>query len=238
MADVDADAPVAAHVVLVHRLARRAGTIADELADAVAASAPPQWRTPLDRECRPVTRLLIAEALTCLAEGSRPTPESLAAVHASAGRNRAAGIPATVTMRAMGAALTSFVRMVRVEAEQMRRARAETIAAIATLTARAPMVVFEIMAVFVAGHEVTGSHEVIGSPADDRADRGLHPMAREVLKLTAQGLTTRETAVRLRCSPSNVSYHLAELRRRYDAPNRAALVARAAAALSIDQPVA
>lgn len=65
-------------------------------------------------------------------------------------------------------------------------------------------------------------------PVDRRPMLRLNRRQQEVLKGIAEGLTTRQMAVRLRLSTRTVNYYIAELKQRFDAPNRAALIAEAA----------
>ena len=78
--------------------------------------------------------------------------------------------------------------------------------------------------------------EVVPAEADDaepgfsRAepqDHALTPIEADVLRLTAEGLTSAQIAVRLNYSVKNIEYHIGNLRVRLEAANRTSLVAHA-----------
>lgn len=55
----------------------------------------------------------------------------------------------------------------------------------------------------------------------------LTPRQREALSWTAQGKTTWETSVIMRCSEATVNYHLRQIMKKLEAANKAHAVSRA-----------
>jgi DNA-binding NarL/FixJ family response regulator len=67
------------------------------------------------------------------------------------------------------------------------------------------------------------------SPSRTRSPHSLTPYQRQVLLLLAQGLTTKQIALRLKRRPCSIQRRIAEIKRRLQAETRAQAVARAAA---------
>lgn len=81
-----------------------------------------------------------------------------------------------------------------------------------------------------AGYPSTAESELPTVPAPRAApepDSELAPVPRRILELAAQGRSTREIAHELHYSEQAVTYHLGNMMKRFGAPNRTALIARA-----------
>ncbi len=65
---------------------------------------------------------------------------------------------------------------------------------------------------------------VTAQPLAPQSAPHLTTRQRQVLSLLAEGLTTRQIAFRLDCTPRAVAYHVAELKTRFNARSRAELV--------------
>ncbi len=70
-------------------------------------------------------------------------------------------------------------------------------------------------------------HAESGSSRTEPQDHALTSIEADVLRLTAEGLTSAQIAVRLNYSVKNIEYHIGNLRVRLDAANRTSLVAHA-----------
>lgn len=199
---------------LLERLQAESAWVAEELADAVAGAVPDRYRQTTDRECRPLCRALVPVALECIALGTTPSEEDLHPIRLSARRVLSDGIPASVTLTGVRAAMARFTSIVA------RHAAPHDASAVLTVVGRASLLIQLFMTVFVSGSE-----------SDPRGRPGWWPeqppVARESLRLVARGYSTAEIARGLNYSEQAITYHLGNLMRRFGCSNRTELVGRA-----------
>ena len=204
---------IASHPLLELLQAGSAG-IAEELADAVMEAVPERYREATDRECRPLCRTLVPVALGCIARGTKPSEEDLYPIRLSARRVLSEGIPASVTLTGIRAAMARFTSIVA------RHAAPHDASAVLTVVGRASLLIQLFMTVFVSGSET-----------DPRGRPGWWPeqppVAKESLRLVARGHSTAEIAQELNYSEQAITYHLGNLMKRFGCSNRTELVGRA-----------
>ena len=198
----------------MERLQTASAEVAEELADAVMGAVPERYREVTDRECRPLCRQLVPVALECVASGSVPDEELLHPIRLSARRTLARGIPASVTLTGIRAAMARFTSIVA------RHAAPHDASAVVVLMGRAAVLLQLFMTVFVSGSE----SDPRGRP-EWWADQP--PVAKDSLRLVARGLSTAEIAQELNYSEQAITYHLGNLMRRFGCSNRTEMVSRA-----------
>lgn len=199
---------------LLERLRAEPAWVAEELADAVAEAVPERHREATDRECRPLCRALVPVALECIASGTKPGEEKLYPVRLSARRVLSEGIPASVTLTGVSAAMARFTSVVA------RHAAPHDASAVLTVVGRASLLIQLFMTVFVSGSE----SEPRGRPGWWPEQP---PVAKDSLRLVARGYSTAGIAQELNYSEQAITYHLGNLMRRFGCSNRTELVGRA-----------
>ena len=201
-------------IPIVDRLQAVSAEIAEELADAVMEAVPERYRETTDRECRPLSRTLVPVALECIARGTRPDEEDLYPIRLSARRTLSEGVPPSVTLTGIRAAMARFTSIVAHHAEL------QDALAVLTVVGRAAVLLQLFVTAFVSGSE-----------SDPRGRPGWWseqlPVARDSLRLVARGLSTSEIAQELNYSEQTITYHLGNLMKWFDCSNRTALVSRA-----------
>lgn len=199
---------------LLDRLQASSAEVAEELADAVMEAVPDRYRETTDRECRPLCRTLVPVALECIARGTKPGEEELYPIRLSARRTLSEGIPASVTLTGVRAAMARFTSIVA------RNGAPRDALAVLVVMGRAAALIQLFMTVFVSGSE-----------SDPRGRPGWWSeqpwVARESLRLVARGRSTGEIARELNYSEQAITYHLGKLMKRFGCSNRAEMVSRA-----------
>lgn len=199
---------------IVDRLQADSAEIAEELADAVMEAVPDRYRETTDSECRPLCRTLVPVALECIAQGTIPGEDELHPVRLSARRTLSQSIPASVTLTGIRTALAQFASIVA------RYATPRDTLVVLTVMGRAAVLIQLFMTVFVSGSE---------SDSRGRPEWWSEQpwVARESLRLLAQGYSTAEIGRRLHYSEQNITYHLSKLMKQFGCSNRTELVSRA-----------
>ncbi|MGB3634926.1 MAG: helix-turn-helix transcriptional regulator [Rubrobacteraceae bacterium] len=201
-------------IPIVDRLQAVSAEVSEELADAVMEAVPERYRDTTDRECRPLCRTLVPVALECIARGTKPNEEALYPIRLSARRTLSDGIPASVTLTGIRAAMGRFTSIVA------RHAELQDAVAVLAVMGRAAVLIQLFVTVFVSGSE-----------ADPRGRPGWWseqlPVARDSLRLVARGLSTSEIAQELNYSEQTITYHLGNLMKWFDCSNRTEMVSRA-----------
>ena len=208
------ESPVIATSPLLERLHATSAEIAEELADAVRDAVPDRYRDTTDQECRPLCRTLVPVALECIARGSKPDEETLQPIRVSARKTLSEGIPASVTLTGIRTAMVCFTSIVA------RHAAPQDASAILPVISRAAVLLQLFMTVYVSGSE----------SAPNRRPKwwSEQPLvARDSLRLIAQGYVTSEIAWKLNYSEQTITYHLGKLMKRFGCSNRTEMVSRA-----------
>ena len=179
---------------------------------AIRDSAPVPLRERVDHVAtRHMTRMVPA-VLDRMRDGAGLAPAQLRVLH-RAGRDMVpAGIPLTVGLDALRAAIGAFSRIV---VEQAAARPGYEQAAVVVLD-RAIQISHEITQAISAGY-TSGV-----APAWAQV---LAPVARRILELAAQGYSTRQIAQDLHYSDQAVTYHLGRMMRQFGVTNRTALIA-------------
>lgn len=203
---------------LVERLSLRADDLADQLCDAVVDGVPPVWKAVMDAECRPLTHLTLPEALACVRHGGSVDPGLLELVQASARRQRARRLPIAVFLGSMAAASRRFSSIAIAEAGLA------DVRALPQVLARAAVISHEFAQAFGRGYHEDAGYS--GGVREERAGVTGRPTPGQlrILRLVAQGRTSREIAGVIGCTDRNVDYHVQRMMALWRVESRAALV--------------
>jgi DNA-binding CsgD family transcriptional regulator len=114
----------------------------------------------------------------------------------------------------------------------VRRAGPRRLPAAIVVLGRIGVLSHDVAAAAAAGYPTTAEVDPPAVPAprpapDPDPASELAPVPRRILELAAQGRSTREIAQELHYSEQAVTYHLGHMMKRFGAPNRTALIARA-----------
>lgn len=200
--------------ILMDELIARQDEIARELLDAIGRGVPKRYRDLVLTECRPHLERLWPACLRCIRHGTELTAEELAPVMAASARRGELGVPLSVTLLAIRAAIGRLGRAV------VACGGATRPVAVATVLSRAAVLSHQLAQAASAGRAPAPT--VRPAWVDDLDVTDL-----QVLRLAAHGLSTRQIAAELHYSEQAVSYHLTRLMRLTGVSNRTALVARA-----------
>lgn len=185
-----------------------------ELLEAIGEGVPAKYRELVLTEVRPHIDVLWPISLRCMRDRTELTAADLQRV-VDASRDRSQlGIPLAVTLTAIRAAIGRLGVIV------VRRAGVRHPMAVAALLSHAAVLSHQFSQAAAAGREP------VPHPQPAWAD-DLPILHRQVLRLAADGMSTRQIAQRLHYSEQAVSYHLGQLMRLMKVTNRTALVARA-----------
>jgi DNA-binding CsgD family transcriptional regulator len=132
------------------------------------------------------------------------------------------GLPLLIALSVCRAGVAAFSGYV------VRKAGPRRLPAAVVVLGRAAVLSHDTAQAAAAGYPLATEVEQAAVPAPRPAlEAELAPVPRRILELAAQGLSTREIAHELHYSEQAVTYHLGTMMKRFGAPNRTALIARA-----------
>ena len=199
---------------LVDQLIEAQDEMCAELLEAIGEGVPRQYRELVLLEVRPHIEELWPISLRCMRDRTELTAADLQRV-VNASRDRShIGVPLSVSLLAIRAAIG------RVGVIVVRRAGVRHPMAVATLLSHAAVLSHQFSQAASAGREP------VPTPRPAWAEE-LPILDRQVLRLAADGMSTKQIAERLHYSEQAVSYHLGQLMKLMNVKNRTALVARA-----------
>lgn len=206
--------PVREYLALVDQLVEAQDEMQAELLHAIGEGVPAQYRDLVLREVGPHIEVLWPISLRCLRDRTELTAADLQRVVATSRDRSHLGFPLSVSLMAIRAAIGRLGVIV------VRRAGTRHPMAVVSLLSHAAVLSHQFSQAASAGREQ------VPNPRPAWAE-GLPLLDRQMLRLAADGLSTRQIAERLHYSEQAVSYHLGQLMKLMAVTNRTALVARA-----------
>lgn len=199
---------------LVDELIAGQDEIREELMAAMAENMPERYRDMMMADIGPHIEVLLPIGFRCLRDRTDLTASDLAPIIETSRAASQLGIPLSLTVLAIGVAIGRFGAIV------VRQAGARHPVAVATVISHAAVLSHQFSQAATTGRQT--------APVERPAWADEIPILDlQVLRLAADGLSTKQIAQRLHYSDQAVSYHLSQLMKRMEVTNRTALVARA-----------
>lgn len=214
-------------VALVDDLLADVDDLVEHLMAAVRNGVPQRYRTRMgDEDWDDMAAWFIPAVLERVRDGGPMLDVHMEKLRADSRDRHQQGFPLLIALSVCRAGIAAFSGYV------VRTAGPRRLPAAVVVLGRLAVLSHDTAQAAAAGYPATSEVEPSAvpaprAPAESASEPELAPVPRRILELAAQGRSTREIAHELHYSEQAVTYHLGNMMKRFGAPNRTALIARA-----------
>ena len=210
-------------VALVDDLLADVDDLVEHLMTAVRNGVPQRYRSRMgDDDWDDIAAWFIPAVLERVRDGGPMLDAHMEKLRTDSRDRHRQGFPLLIALSVCRAGIAAFGGYV------VRTAGPRRLPAAVVVLGRLAVLSHDIAQAAASGYPTTTEVEPPAVPAPRAAPEAeLATVPRRILELAAQGLSTREIAHELHYSEQAVTYHLGNMMKRFGAPNRTALIARA-----------